>query len=488
MASKCMILLLMMGPYLVAAQSYYRGTYAVNLASRFGGAVASPSTARAQGQVLPQGQGPPDNQRPLEEVQPPGNSQERQPQNPNSQIPPQRQPANVLGANEVPLPTVSNSPTRPPAKQSFKDRFSSKLFQPIASRSQRQNLVFSPVSVHALLGMIYGASEGRTAQELQQAGEFGPDPQAVGQDFRQLIKQRRQLQSAELTMASRMFYNKNMGGINHDYPEYAEYYYSSGIEPVDMGRSRETAGWINAWVSDKTRNKIRELVTPSDIDGQTEAMLVNAIYFKARWATEFSATDTISGKFRRGSGAPSNVAMMFNDDVFGYADLPDLGATALEMPYADSEVSMLILLPYQVDGLAQLEQQLARPQNDLNRIAARLRQETVTVRIPKFRIQFEQDMTEPLQQLGVREMFTRSSQVTKMLDRPVRVSKILQKAFLNVNEAGSEAAAASYAKFVPLSLPVKSREFNADHPFVFALRTPDSVLFIGHVLQPTAMA
>ncbi|XP_034650044.1 alaserpin [Drosophila subobscura] len=474
MASKCIfLLLLVLGPYLLAAQAYTHGTYVVPISVRIGGALAAPAAPRAQT----------DNQRPLEDDQQPQTTADEQPQ-----PQPKRQPANVLGANEVHLPAASNSPTRPPAKHSFKDRFSSKLFQPIASRSQQQNIVYSPVSVHALLGMIYGASEGRTSQELQQAAEFSSDAQAVGHDFRQLIKQRRQLQNAELTIVSQMFYNKNLGAVNRDYPEYAEYYYSSGIEPVDMGRARDTAGWINAWVSDKTRNKIRQLVKPGDIDGQTEAMLVNAIYFKARWANEFSATDTSSGKFRRGTGAPRNVAMMFNDDVFGYADLPELGATALEMHYADSEVSMLILLPNQVDGLAQLEQQLARPQHDLNRIAARLRQETVTIRIPKFRIEFEQDMTEPLQQLGIREMFSRSSQVTKMLDRPVRVSKILQKAFIDVNEAGSEAAAASYAKFVPLSLPVKSREFNADHPFVFALRTPDSVLFIGHVLQPTAMA
>ncbi|KAH8373103.1 hypothetical protein KR009_011700, partial [Drosophila setifemur] len=394
----------------------------------------------------------------------------------------------------------TNVPTRPPPVYSYMDRFSSKFFQKIVATKGGGNLAYSPVSVHSLLGLIYGASVGKTASELQRAGEFVEEALNVAMDFERLIRHKEHLQGAELTMVSKMYYNQQLGGVNPSYIPFAETYYDAGIEAVDMSRGNDAAAKINAWVADSTRNKIRSLVKPNDIDTQTQTVLVNAIYFKGRWENEFATMDTLPSKFQHSDGSSSSVAMMYNDDVFAMADLPELGATALELAYRDSATSMLLLLPKQVGGLHALEQQLARPEFDLNRIAARLRRQTVTVRLPRFRIEFEQDMTEPLKQLGVRQMFAPNSQVIKMLNAPVRVEKILQKAYVDVGEAGTEASAASCnfpigiylrnnnnlsftvdAKFVPLSLPVKSPEFTADHPFVFAIRTPNSVLFMGHV-------
>ncbi|EDW74170.1 uncharacterized protein Dwil_GK21526 [Drosophila willistoni] len=384
-------------------------------------------------------------------------------------------------------PPVSTSPTRPPAQKNYMEQFSSKLFQQIATRAQQKNIVYSPAMVHSQLAMLYIVSHGQTFEELQQAGIFSVDTTKVSQDFLSLLSLQ-QLQNAEIIVASKVLYNPALGQPNERFPKYALTYFNTEIETFNPQDPRNTANAINGWVRDRTKNTIKQLITQSEIDDQTQAILLNAIYFKARWANEFSTRDTMPAKFRMGNGAAINVAMMYNDDVFDYAELPDLHATALEMPYAGTQISMLIILPNQVNGLTQLERQLARPEYDLNAIAARLRRETVTVRIPRFRIEFEQDMTEPLQRLGVKEMFTSRSQVDAMLDKPAMVSKIQQKAFIDVNEAGSEASASSYAKFVPLSLPVKSHEFTADHPFIFAIRSPNAVLFIGHVVQPTQVA
>jgi len=334
-------------------------------------------------------------------------------------------------------------PTRPPAQLNYRERFSSVLFQPISRSNSQKNVVYSPSSIHAMLGLLYCVSNGQTANELLRAGQFVEERIAVARDFLQVNQRNRELDNALLIVATKLFYNNELPKLNPDYRRFAVEYFGSDVEAVDMKRSRDTANKINAWGSDATRRTIRQLVSPSDIDGQIEALLVNAIYFKARWATEFSAMDTTSEKFRVSSNAAVTVPMMYNDDIFPFAELPELDATALELPYAGTQASMLLILPNQVEGLTQLERMLAHPNNDLNIIASRLRRETVTVRLPKFRIEFEQDMMSPLQQMGVNRMFTRDSEIDAILLRPVRVSKILQKAFIDVNEAGSEAAAAS---------------------------------------------
>ncbi|KAH8267131.1 hypothetical protein KR018_010359 [Drosophila ironensis] len=334
-------------------------------------------------------------------------------------------------------------PTRPPPVYSFMDRFSSKLFQKIAPTRPRMNLVYSPLSVHTMLGLMYGVSKSQTNDELRVAGDFDIDPLNVAQSFQAVIIDKAQLGRAELTMVSKLYHNQLIGGVNPDYPKFADHYFSVGDEAVDMQSPKDTAERINTWATDATRGKIRDLVTANDIDAQTQALLVNAIYFKGLWENGFATIDTLPTTFYHSDGSSSSVAMMYNDDTYALADIPELDATALELAYKDSGASMLILLPKRTNGLQALEQGLARQDFDLNRISSRLQRQTVTVRIPKFRIEVDQDMVRPLMQLGVREMFTSKSQVVTMLNQPVRVDKILQKAYIDVNEAGTEATAAS---------------------------------------------
>ncbi|KAH8252902.1 hypothetical protein KR032_002536, partial [Drosophila birchii] len=361
-------------------------------------------------------------------------------------------------------------------------RFSSKLFPKIAPASPQRNIVYSPVSVHALMALISGASVGKTLKELQDAGEFY-NLSAVATDFKDLINYKKGLGEAELTIATKVYYNSQLGGVNPSFAPFAQDYFHASIEALNMNQPKDSADRINAWVSDSTHGKIQNLITPSELDSRTQALLVNAIYFKGRWENKFATTQPY--QFQHSDGTTSSVAMMYNEDIYGLADIPELDATVLELAYKNSGTSMLILLPKQSNGLANLERELARPELDLNKIATRVRRQKVTVRLPKFRVEFEQDMTVPLQQLGVKQMFTSQSQIPALLYNNVCVEKILQKAFIDVGEAETEAAAASYAKIGFRSMRIMTPKFTADHPFVFAIRTASSVLFMGHVEHPT---
>ncbi|KAI8034184.1 hypothetical protein M5D96_013035 [Drosophila gunungcola] len=318
----------------------------------------------------------------------------------------------------------------------YMTRFSAKLFQVMMKlEDQDGNVSLSPFAVHAMLALIYRASEGETLSEVQRVGEFNQHPVFVALDFERLIKFKEHLQSAKLNSYSRVFYNQKLGKVNSRYDEFSKFYFDIDTKPVHMDGGEDTARWLPFWIQS------------SGISSHMQAILTNNMIF----------------------------------EVYGLADLPELDATALELPFNDSATSMLILLPNQLGGLASLEQQLAQPEFDLNRIANRLHRQSVTVSLPKFSADSDIDMTDALKMLGLRQMFTDSSKVTKLLDRPVRVDKILQSSSIFVTEQGT-----LYLHFLAnkRSLPANSKEFVANRPFVFAIRTPNSVLVMGHINSP----
>ncbi|XP_017129740.2 serine protease inhibitor 3/4-like [Drosophila elegans] len=354
----------------------------------------------------------------------------------------------------------------------YMTRFSAKLFQGMMKlEDQDGNVVFSPFAVHAMLALIYSASEGETLSEVQRVGEFNQHPVFVALDFERLIKFKEHLQSANLTCVSKVFYNQKLGKVNSRYDEFSKFYFEYCTKSVDMDVGENRVRWLHFWTQ------------RFDISSPMQAILTHHVEFHGFWKHKFERGNSRISKFHLANGETFNVDMMYNHEVYGLADLPELDATALELPFEDSATSMLILLPNQLDGLANLEEQLAQPEFDLNRIANRLHRQSVTVGLPWFRLEFVCDMGDPLKKLGLNQMFTGSSKVTKLLDQPVRLDKILQSSDILVAELGtlySHSSGPDHAK----SLPANSKEFVANRPFVFAIRTPNSVLLMGHVKKP----
>ncbi|XP_023291951.2 serine protease inhibitor 42Dd-like [Lucilia cuprina] len=365
------------------------------------------------------------------------------------------------------------------------ESFNAKLFEIMSLRAQSENLVYSPISLQTILAFIFTMSSGKLYDELAQLLAMPNNRTFVAKTFENII-QAASLNTPPTTliMANKLYYDYRFGPIDQSVRNMAKNSFESEMEQIDFFASKNAANIINSWVSKKTRNLIRDIVTPSSISGDTSALLLNSIYFKSDWLTKFASYDTETQDFFVTKYKKVPVDMMYNEDVFRYADFPDdLQASVVELPYNSSHLSMLLILPKDIEGLTDLERKLRY--YDFQAIAQKLKRETVTVKLPRFKIEYETDLIKPLQQLGLNALFNNAGSINlfKNQQKPLIVDQFKHKSYINVNEAGTEAAAATVAKYIPLSIPLNMKYFIADHPFIFVIRDSNTTYFIGHVAQ-----
>ncbi|XP_067632177.1 serine protease inhibitor 42Dd-like isoform X2 [Eurosta solidaginis] len=369
---------------------------------------------------------------------------------------------------------------RAPVLPNSHNNFNADLFQAITSAMPQRNIVYSPISLQLLLAFVYIGASGQTALQLQRALSLPVTRLETENLFANLLKTNVENAHTHLVMANKMYHNRKLT-VQPDIERSARYF-NSEVEAIDFDRRRHATATINDWIAKKTQNIIRELLTPEQLDAQTQAILLSAIHFKAKWEKEFSVSDTEQTKFYVSSQRAVNVSMMYNDDMYRYGEFPELDATGLEIPYENANISMLLLLPNKGNGLPAMEERLQGV--DLGSLTARMNMESVELRLPRFNIDFELDMRESLGKLGITDLFTDHAELRGFFrSQSAAVSQMKHKAFIDVNETGSEAAAASFIQLIPLSLPSRVVEFTVNHPFVFAIRSPQAVYFIGHVVN-----
>ncbi len=356
-----------------------------------------------------------------------------------------------------------------------------------------ENLLVSPLSISAALGMTYAGARGRTAQQMADALHFAlPDNRlhaAFGEVLRDLSADR---EGYKLSIANRLF---GQAGYHFEQPflDTTGRDYGAPLEPVDFKRNHEAARLrINEWVEDQTNDRIRNLLPDGSIDEHARLVLTNAIHFDGSWKYEFDKSDTRKESFYTAS-EESQVDMMRQSQRFPYAELP--GFRMLEMPYAGDDLSLVALLPNERDGLASLEASLT-PEMLESSLAA-LYETQVNVTLPKFKFDSKFKLGDPLWEMGMTDAFDPNradlTGIAMPDDGKLVISNVLHKTFIDVNEEGTEAAAAT-AVVVAIAtsafFPPQPKEFRADHPFLFALRDrhSGSLLFLGRVTDPGALA
>ena len=241
---------------------------------------------------------------------------------------------------------------------------------------------------------------------------------------------------------------------------------------------------INDWVEEQTEGKIEDLLQEGTIDSLTRLVLTNAIYFNAAWEFPFDEQNTGDGTFYTLDGTEITVPMMNQTESFGYA--AGDGYVAVELPYDGNELSMVILLP-DMDDFTAFEDSLDADQ--LNSILDDVSYYAdVNLTMPKFEFESDFDLVEPLMEMGMPVAFTGSADFSGMTgNNELSIGDVVHKAFVSVDEAGTEAAAATAAEMALTAMP-EIEEVTVDHPFIFLIRDieTETILFTGRVVNPSA--
>jgi serpin B len=357
-------------------------------------------------------------------------------------------------------------------------------------RNKDGNFFSSPYSISTALAMTYSGARGQTAAQMAKVmhftlpeERFHPAAGALVRDLTGADKKR----GYQLSVANSLWGQKNYGFLD-EFLKLNRSCYGAGLQEVDFIGAREEARQaINAWVEKQTQDKIKELLKPNHLSDATRLVLTNAIYFKAEWDRKFYHEATRDAPFQVSAQRKVNVPTMHMLASFPYLD----GGTfdMLELPYKNGDLSMQILLPKKLDGLANLEKSLTA--DKLAEWQQKLRASQVLLSLPKFKMTSQFELADPLQAMGMTLAFQPTQADFSGMNggsEPLFISAIVHKTFVDVNEEGTEAAGATAVVMKAGSAPPRKEiEFRVDHPFVFLIRDnrSGSILFLGRVVDPS---
>ncbi len=353
-----------------------------------------------------------------------------------------------------------------------------------AVTKEKGNLFLSPYSVSAALAMTYAGAGGETAKQMEKTLHFDLAATKLHSGFAELMKEFNVSgKSYQLSVANALWGQQG----TRFYPEFVSItkkYYHAGFQEVDYIHKLEQARLtINNWVEKKTNHKIVELIKPKVLNNLTRLVLTNAIYFKGRWELQFKTSNTKQAPFYISSREKSNVPLMDQIGKFKYAETDQL--QILELPYRGGTIVMDILLPSSRSGLAKLESNLqsANFESWLNKMSMK----RVNVFLPKFKLEKEFSLSGYLKELGMKDAFDENkADFSGMSKTFLYITHVIHKAFVEVNEEGTKAAAATAVVMGTKSINDEPAFFKADHPFCFLIRDSHSgsILFMGRMVNP----
>ena len=406
----------------------------------------------------------------------------------------------VIGTTTVakPVPDVA-------AVAAGNTEFALKLYDQL--NDEKGNLFLSPYSISTALAMTYAGARGETETEMAKALQFPLFPDKEGgplgrerlhagfSGLKLGLREAQKKGDVQLSIANALWPQKNYA-FRPEYLNLIERDYDSVGRPLDYSNGEKARGIINRWVEQETKEKIKDLIPSGVLDSLTRMVLTNAIYFKGDWQAQFKEKSTREMPFKVTPTKTVKAPMMYQKGNFGYYQDDDV--QVLEMPYKGDKVSMFVLLPNQGGG-----QPFRRPANpapkkkalgDIEKILSpaklsewlgKVRRTKINTWFPKFKMTSQFSLSDKLQALGMKKAFGDADFSGMDGTKKLYISAVLHKAFVEVNEEGTEAAAAT-AVVIRTRSARRYPSFRADHPFLFLIRdkATGSILFLGRYAEP----
>ncbi|XP_013209767.1 serpin B4 isoform X2 [Microtus ochrogaster] len=359
-------------------------------------------------------------------------------------------------------------------------KFTLELYRQL--RETENNIFYSPISIMTALGMLLLGAKGNTRQQIEKVLQFNgatekttkksPDchdetSENVHDQFQKLMTQLNKSHGAYDLKAANGIYGAKKFPFLQEFLEDIRKFYQANVESLDFVHAAgESEKKINSWVERQTNGKIKDLFPNGSLSSSTALVLVSAVYFKGQWDHKFDEKHTTEGKF------------WLNKDV---------QAKIVEIPYKGKELSMFILLPNEIDGLKKLEDNLTTDKLIQWTSPQYMNMIELYLSLPRFKVEEKYDLPAPLEHMGMVDAFSaENADFSGISDnQDLVVSKVLHKSFVEVNEEGTEAAAATGVE-VSLTSASITEDFAADHPFLFFIKQnkTNSILFFGRMSSP----
>ncbi|MBN1926161.1 MAG: serpin family protein [Prolixibacteraceae bacterium] len=351
----------------------------------------------------------------------------------------------------------------------------------LTAENSEKNIMVSPLSVSQALSMALNGAAGNTYAEMQNALGFVDFlPEEINQSNKGLVDALISHDpKVELSIANSMWYRNDMPPMN-SFVEVNQDYYNAEVNAYDPAKAEKAKNDINNWVDNKTKGKIDEII--DQVNSDDVMFLINAVYFKAKWKTEFKKTNTEPMTFRLENGTEKQVPTMMGEVALNYYNEDKY--SVIELPYGAGKFNMLIYLPEEGYTTADILPELKNTDFEMLRNMTPVDQE---IWLPKFEFSYDNELTVELKALGIIDAFTPFvADFSQITDKEVFISEVNHKTYIKTDEEGSEAAAATSVT-IGLTSVGPGQIIRIDKSFLFAIVEEDthSVLFIGKVFDPT---
>ncbi|XP_045430256.1 serpin B12 isoform X2 [Pipistrellus kuhlii] len=369
-------------------------------------------------------------------------------------------------------------------------KFCFDLFQEISKNDGAKNIFFCPLSLSAALGMVRLGARSDSAHQIDRVLHFDELSQEKTKAPDPCLKYKEQESQADSPPEGQKGATKTP--TPQAYLDGVTQFYHTTIESIDFRKDTEKSRQkINFWVESQSQGKIKELFSKNTINNGTVLVLVNAVYFKAKWEKYFEVGNTVDAPFSLSENEKKTVKMMNQKGMFKMGFIEEMNAQILEMPYTKDKLSMFVLLPSpsadNLKGLQELERNITYEKIVAWSSPEYMSEKRVAVSFPQFTLEDSYDLNSILQDMGITDVFDeKKADLTGISPHPsLYLSKVVHKTFVEVDEDGTQAVGASGAVGSVMSAP-SWETFNADHPFLFFIRhnKNQTIFFYGRVCSP----